>query len=327
MCILVSKKVQRCGTINPATLSGFSEARPSCAPLLSFILFSSLAFNPLHADETERCVIDDRDREVCLSAPAQRIATLSPGATELTYAAGAGDQVVAVVSYSNYPPQAQQVKSVGSHTRVDMEALVGLTPDLVIGWVTGNPAEQMETLEALGMPVFYIEPRTVEDVASTIDRLAVLAGTEASGQKVADDFRDSMAALASEYGGRDPVRTFYQVWDQPLMSVNNEHLIGQVITLCSGENVFGDQTRLVPRLDDEAVLMANPEAIIAGGMGEENRHWLTHWEQYPNLDAVINENLYFVPPSLIQRPTPRLLEGAQLLCEKLEQTRQKRKGS
>lgn len=283
--------------------------------------------NPLHADNPSRCAVDDRGREVCLHASANRIATLSPGATELTYAAGAGDQVVAVVSYSDYPPQAQEVASVGSHTRIDLEALVGLAPDLVIGWVTGNPAEQMETLEALGMPVFYIEPRSIEGVAHTIERLARLAGTEAEGQQAAAQFREGMAALTARYSERDPVPTFYQVWDEPLMSVNNEHLIGQVVELCGGENVFGDQHRLVPRLDDEAVLAANPEAIIAGGMGEENRDWLTHWEQYPNLAAVTGDNLYFVPPSLIQRPTPRLLEGAQILCEKLEQTRQKRGAS
>jgi iron complex transport system substrate-binding protein len=282
---------------------------------------------PLHADNPSRCAVDDRGREVCLHASANRIATLSPGATELTYAAGAGDQVVAVVSYSDYPPEAKDVASVGSHTRIDLEALVGLAPDLVIGWVTGNPAEQMDTLEALGMPVFYIEPRSVEAVADTIERLARLAGTEPVGKQAANEFREGMAALTARYSERDPVATFYQVWDEPLMSVNDDHLIGQVVQLCGGENVFGDQHRLVPRLDDEAVLAANPDAIIAGGMGEENRDWLTHWEQYPNLAAVDADNLYFVPPSLIQRPTPRLLEGAQILCEKLEHTRQKRRGS
>ncbi len=282
---------------------------------------------PLHADNPSRCAVDDRGREVCLHASANRIATLSPGATELTYAAGAGDQVVAVVSYSDYPPEAKDVASVGSHTRIDLEALVGLAPDLVIGWVTGNPAEQMDTLEALGMPLFYIEPRSVEAVADTIERLARLAGTEPVGKQAANEFREGMAALTARYSERDPVATFYQVWDEPLMSVNDDHLIGQVVQLCGGENVFGDQHRLVPRLDDEAVLAANPDAIIAGGMGEENRDWLTHWEQYPNLAAVDAGNLYFVPPSLIQRPTPRLLEGAQILCEKLEHTRQKRRGA
>jgi iron complex transport system substrate-binding protein len=293
----------------------------------AFLWLGSGIATPLHADNPSRCAVDDRGREVCLHASANRIATLSPGATELTYAAGAGDQVVAVVSYSDYPPEAKDVASVGSHTRIDLEALVGLAPDLVIGWVTGNPAEQMDTLEALGMPVFYIEPRSVEAVADTIERLARLAGTEPVGKQAANEFREGMAALTARYSERDPVATFYQVWDEPLMSVNDDHLIGQVVQLCGGENVFGDQHRLVPRLDDEAVLAANPDAIIAGGMGEENRDWLTHWEQYPNLAAVDAGNLYFVPPSLIQRPTPRLLEGAQILCEKLEHTRQKRRGS
>ncbi len=235
--------------------------------------------------------------------------------------------MVAVVSYSDYPAEAKQVASVGSHTRIDLEKLVGLAPDLVIGWVTGNPAEQLETLEALGMPVFYIEPRDVEGVASAIERLARLAGTETAGQAVADNFRNTMSALEERYRDRESIPTFYQVWDEPLMSVNDQHLIGQVVEICGGENVFGEQARLVPRIDDEAVLAANPEAIVAGGMGEENRHWLTHWEQYPNLTAVAEDNLFFVPPSLIQRPTPRLMEGTQLLCEKLDIARQKRERS
>ena len=209
----------------------------------------------------------------------------------------------------------------------DLEKLVGLAPDLVIGWITGNPAEQLETLEALGMPVFYIEPRDMNGVASAIERLARLAGTEAAGQAVADNFRTTMNALEERYRDREPVPTFYQVWDEPLMSVNSEHLIGQVIEICGGDNVFGDQARLVPRIDDEAVLAANPEAIVAGGMGEENRHWLTHWEQYANLTAVAQGNLFFVPPSLIQRPTPRLMEGTRVLCEKLDAARQKRRGA
>nr|WP_240458057.1 cobalamin-binding protein [Halomonas socia] len=270
------------------------------------------------------CVVDDRDREVCLAAPASRIATLSPGATELTWAAGGGDRVVAVVSYSDYPPEAREVTSVGSHTRVDLETLVSLEPDLVIGWVTGNPIEQLETIEALGVPVFYIEPRSVDSVATTIERLARLAGSEAQGDAVAAEFRAAMAALADEYADAEPVATFYQVWDEPLMSVNDEHLIGEVVRLCGGVNVFGELSRLVPRIDDEAVLAADPEVIVAGGMGEENRHWLTHWQQYPGLAAVERDNLFFVPPSLIQRPTPRLLEGSRILCEKLEVARGRR---
>ena len=270
------------------------------------------------------CAIDDRDREVCLEQPAEGIAALSPGATELVYAAGAGEKVVAVVAYSDYPPEARQVQSVGSHTRMDLETLVTLSPDLVIGWKTGNPPEQLETLEGLGMPVFYIEPRDFEGVSSAIERLARLADTREEGDRVAAEFRDGMAALAERYADAEPVSVFYQVWDEPLMTINDEHLIGQVVAMCGGVNVFGELSRLVPRIDDESVLAADPEAILAGGMGEENRDWLTHWEQYPSLTAIQRDNLYFVPPSLIQRPTPRLLEGSRLFCERLDHARDKR---
>lgn len=300
------------GALGPAAVS-------SALPILALLW---LGLGEARADAL--CATDDRSREVCLEAPATRIAALSPGATELVYAAGAGEKVVAVVAHSDYPPEAQEVPSVGSHTRMDLEALVTLIPDLVIGWMTGNPPEQLDTLEALGMPVFYIEPRDFEGVSSAIERLALLADTREEGDRVAAEFRDGMAALAERHADAAPVTVFYQVWDEPLMTINDEHLIGKVLTLCGGVNVFGELSRLAPRIDTESVLAADPEAILAGGMGEENRDWLTEWEQYPSLAAVERDNLYFVPPSLIQRPTPRLLEGSRLFCEKLDRARDKR---
>jgi iron complex transport system substrate-binding protein len=270
------------------------------------------------------CVTDDTGANVCLEQPARRIAALSPGATELVWAAGAGDHVVAVVSFSDYPEEASNVVSVGSHTRVDLERLMQLQPDLVIGWVTGNPPEQIEALKDLGLPVFSIEPRSFEGVSHTIERLATLAGTDDVGFAEAQRFRAGIAAMERHYRDAEPVSVFYQVWDKPLMTVNDEHLIGKVITLCGGVNVFGELERLVPRISSEAVIGANPEAILAGGMGQENRHWLTRWEAFPSLDATAQNNLYFIPPSLIQRPTPRMLEGSRLFCEKLDDARGKR---
>lgn len=287
--------------------------------LLALLLISGST-----AYAAERCATDDMDRKVCLASPAKRIAALSPGATELVYAAGAGEQVVAVVSHSDYPAAARQVRSVGSHTRLDLEALVSLKPDLLIGWTTGNPQEQVDKLEALGLTLFFIEPRDFEGVATAIERLAHLAGTEAEGGAVAGEFRKGIADVAARYEKADPVTVFYQVWDEPLMTVNDEHLIGKVLALCGGRNVFGGLDRLVPRIDTEAVLVSNPEAIIAGGMGEENPQWLTPWRSFKDLKAVQQDNLFFIPPSLIQRPTPRLLQGSRAVCEKLEQARANR---
>jgi iron complex transport system substrate-binding protein len=295
-------------------------------PLLlpALLSLSLLAMGQSMPVAAKVCVTDDTGADVCLGLPAKRVAALSPGATELVWAAGAGDQVVAVVSFSDYPEEAKKVVSVGSHTRVDLERLMQLQPDLVIGWVTGNPPEQIEALKDLGLPVFSIEPRSFEDVSHTIERLATLAGTDDVGFAEAERFRAGIAAIERRYRDAEPVSVFYQVWDKPLMTVNDEHLIGKVITLCGGVNVFGELERLVPRISSEAVIGANPEAILAGGMGQENRHWLTRWEAFPSLDATAQNNLYFIPPSLIQRPTPRMLEGSRLFCEKLDDARAKR---
>ena len=271
-----------------------------------------------------RCVTDDAGREVCLDAPAQRIISLSPGVTELLFAAGAGERLRGAVRYSDYPEAAKDIPRVGSHTRVDMETLLAKEPDLVVAWTSGNPEEQLERIEALGLTVYYSEPRRFDDVAHTVERLGRLAGTEAVADATVAEFRAVIDELTSRYAEADPVRVFYQVWDDPIMTVNDTHLISQAIMLCGGENVFGDVDRLVPRLDRESVLAAEPEAIVAGGMGEEDTSWLEGWEPFDGMTAVQRGNLFFVPPSSIQRPTPRVAEGARLLCEHLETARERR---
>lgn len=287
------------------------------------VLLMWLLVQSVSASEGQRCAVDDVGKELCITASAQRIVTLSPGATELMFAAGAGHKVVAVVSYSDYPPAALTLPSVGSHTRVDMEALMALQPDLVVTWVTGNPPAQVELLQELGVPTFAIEPRTFEGVSSVIERLATLAGTEPGGFAEAERFRVGIAALTQQYLGVEPIPVFYQVWEKPLMTINNEHLIGKVLKLCGGTNVFGDMPRLIPRISAEVVLQKNPYAILTGSVDGVSDDQLDEWEKYAGLTAVEKDNLFFVPASPISRPTPRLIDAIKTVCEKLERARER----
>ena len=264
------------------------------------------------------CVDAKDDQQLCLPEAAQRIATLSPGATELMFAAGAGDKVVAGVNHSDYPAAARQLPLVGNHTKIDLEALLALQPDLVITWVTGNPPAQMEMLHTLGLPMFAIEPRTFAEVSSTIEQLSILAGTQAQGFAEAERFRLGMAEITEQYRDAKPISVFYQVWETPLMTINNEHLIGKVLQLCGGTNVFADMPRLVPRISTEVVLEADPQVIITASVDGMADKQLDHWKKYSNLSAVINNNLFFVPASPISRPTPRLLEASRDICQKLD---------
>lgn len=272
----------------------------------------------------EQCVTDDAARQVCLPQPAKRIVALSPGATELLFSAGAGEKMAAAVSFSDYPPAAKKLPRVGSYKRLDLEAIVAIQPDLIVAWRSGNPMTEVERLMDMGLTVYVSEPRRFEDVSTTIERLGKLAGTRAVADGAANGFRSGIAALQARHGSAAPVTVFYQVWQEPLMTVNDAHLISEAIRTCGGVNVFGDLHALAPRISREAVLEKDPQVIVAGGMGEDSPDWLDPWKAFSSLQAVKLDNLFFVPPSTLQRPTTKMLAGTRTLCQHLETARARR---
>ncbi len=269
-------------------------------------------------------VQDDLGQTVTLAQPARRIVSLAPHATEMLFATGAGDYLVGTVAYSDYPEAAKRIPRVGGYTSLDLERIVALRPDLIVAWKSGNAAHQLEKLRALGFVVYVTEPRNIDDVPSNIERLGLLVGTTAAASSAAAAFRARHDALRRRYGGRPLVNVFYQIWDQPLMTVNGEHLISDVLRLCGGHNVFASLSVLAPKIDIEAVLAADPEVIVASGMGEARPEWLDDWRRWQRLKAVRNDNLFFVPPELLQRHTPRILDGAERLCAAFDQARARR---
>ncbi|SEK23864.1 iron complex transport system substrate-binding protein [Ectothiorhodospira marina] len=269
-------------------------------------------------------VTDDKGREVHLEAPARRIISLAPHITENLFAVGAGDQIVGTVNYSDYPQAAEDIPRVGSYKQLDLESILALEPDLVVAWESGNVRAQLERLEALGYPLYFSNPQTFEQLASGLARLGRLSGHVTGGEEAETQVRHTLAELEDRYGQQPPVTVFYQVWDRPLMTLNEEHLISQAIHLCGGENIFGHLDTLVPRLNREVILAADPEAIIGGGMGEDNPQWVEDWRRWSDMTAVQRDNLFFIPPSLIQRPTPRILEGTRMICDFLETARERR---
>ena len=260
-------------------------------------------------------VRDDYGRPVALPVPAQRIVSLAPHLTELLYAAGAGERVVGVVEHSDFPPQAAQLPRVGSEAAIDLEALIALRPDLVVAWPNAGSRRALERLDALALPVFRSEPRELDQIAATLERLGVLAGSEVPARRAAQAFRDRVRGLQARYSGRRSVRVFYQVWDRPLVTVNGEHIISKVMQLCGGENVFARLPLIAPEIDREAVVRADPELIVSSGASLEG------WRSLSGISAVKYDRLYTIAPELLQRHTPRLLEGAEQLCELLERVR------
>ncbi len=196
---------------------------------------------------------------------------------------------------------------------------MALRPDLAIAWGSGNPPSQLAQLRRLNIPVFVSEPKQLDDIPAGLRSIGQLAGT--SGEAAARAFETRLGNLRQRYAGRSPVSVFYEIWNQPLMTIGGSHVISDALQVCGGRNVFAALTQPAASVDLEAVLSANPEVIVASGMDEARPEWLDQWRRWPQLAAVKRGNLFFVPPELLQRQTPRILDGVEQLCTALEAAR------
>lgn len=300
------------------TQYGLQPVRRRILLVVGTLFAACLIGSPAHAAVS---AIDDAGNNVTLAIPARRIVSLAPHATELLYAAGAGRLVVGVSQYSDYPPPARHVTSIGSSAAVDLEKILLLKPDLVVAWRSGNSAAQIARLRQLAIPVFESEPQQFATIASSLERLSKLAGTDAVGQAAAAAFRSRLESLRNAARGRPTVRVFYQIWRKPLMTLNDSHFMSTALLLCGGKNIFGTLPQLAPTVSREAVLTQNPEAIVSAG-GDPDP--FSSWMDFPQITAVARHNLFALNPNHVSRPGPRILDGVAELCAQLEVARSRR---
>ena len=265
-------------------------------------------------------VVDDTGATVKLATPASRIVSLAPHATELLYAAGAGERVVGVLATSDWPPEAVAKPKVGDSRALDLERILLLKPDLVVTWPFAAPAH-VGALTARGIPVFVANPATIDGIAEDMERLGALAGTLPAASLRAAEFRAKLAKLSASHAGAKTVRVFYEIWDVPLYTIGGRHLISQALAVCGGVNVFGSLSLPAPGVSVEAVLAAKPEAIIAGADRAVRPAWLDDWSRWPTLPAVVHGNLYTVDANLLHRAGPRFIDGMDALCAVLAKAR------
>lgn len=269
-------------------------------------------------------IADDRGKTVVLSRPARRIVALAPHLAELALAAGAGSRLVGVARFSDYPPEARAIARIGDAARVDVERVLALAPDLVLAWRTGNQAADIERLERLGRSVLVTEPARLADVARLLRAIGAAAGTSGEAERAAAAFEREIAALAARYATAAPVRVFYAIWQQPLITVNGAHIISDVLRLCGGENVFARAPLLTPSVSLEALAAARPEAILGGSREGGQEAFAREWRSVP-LPALAHLPAFYVDPDLVQRQTPRLLQGARRICAHLDTVRRARR--
>jgi len=292
----------------------------SCHKVVIRALLGAVAL-ALACGTSAETVVDDRGRAVTLDRPPQRIVTLSPHLAEIAFAAGAGERVVGVSVFSDFPPEVRTLPQIAASGRVDLERVVRLAPDLALAWRGGNRVQDLERLERLGIPVFATDARRLEDVARVLREVGRLAGTPTAGEAAAVAFEDSIADLRARYRGRSPVRVFYEVWHEPLMTVSGAHLVSDLLDVCGAKNVFEDAQTLIPAVSAEQLYARNPDVVVVSGVGLDDAAALARWKRFSALPAVRAGRVYAIDASLANRMGPRVFEGAAALCALTDRAR------
>ena len=246
---------------------------------------------------------------------ARRIISLAPHITEMLFAIGAGDRVIAVDSASDYPEAANSLPRVANYRSLNMEQILALQPDLIVAW--GNAQQQMvQPLEQLGVAVFYSAPNTFAALGDELQQLGELTGHQQQAAAVVDDYQRQLRELEQDYRDASPVTVFYQIARTPLMSANGSTWVGQAVKLCGGVNIMADSPAPYPQLNAEQVLAQDPQLILADTYSE-----LQHWRQWPALQAVAQGHLLIIDADLLHRFTPRTPGGIRQLCRQLDKVR------
>ena len=266
-------------------------------------------------------VMDDLEKEIVLTEPANKIISLAPNITEILFHIGAGSQIIGADEYSNYPEAAKQIIRVNNHSIANYELILSLKPDLILAWYSGNGVEVINRLRELGLPVFVIETTKIKEIPDLFKRLGRITGNDAQSIQVASEFSDKLGNLQSLYVDKKKVKTFYQIWDDPIMTLSGKHLVSDVIELCSGVNVFAEAQPLVPRVNIESIMNADPEVILSSGSEERVAGWREKWARWPTISAVNKGHLYLIPPDLMQRQSNRILDAATYVCNFLDKSR------
>jgi iron complex transport system substrate-binding protein len=256
----------------------------------------------------------------------QRIITLAPHLSELVDAAGGAERLVSVSAFSNLPESVKQLPITSDARSIDLEKMKSLRPDLIIYWRGGTSESQIQSIKKTfnkDVQFISVQPKKLSDIATDIETIGKAVGTESIAKKNADALRSKIAALSTNQKNTSTrkVRVFYQVWAQPLMTLNQDHIIGDIIQRCGGEQLFASEKILVPTVSREAVIKANPEIIFTAVDSAKMKTDWSMWSSFPQLTATKNKAFIDLDGDIISRPSPRIMQGAHKICTEINKVR------
>jgi iron complex transport system substrate-binding protein len=282
---------------------------------LAILAVLGVASVPAFSQAPGFSVVDDAGRTVVLASTPRRIVSIAPGATEMLFAAGAGDRVIATVEFSDEPAAAKSVPRIGDANAIDMERVVALRPDVVVVWEGGSNPAQLSQLERLKVPLYRHKVEKLADIPVALRRLGKLTGTEDIAKKAAADVEARLANLRQLYARTANPTVLLEVWNRPIYTVGGSHMMTDSLRLCGARNVFADLKEQGPSVDMEAVIGRDPAIIVAVAPPGTADEWLNEWRRFATMKAVKNGRLIAFEDVRLSRLGPSALAGTEALCK------------
>ena len=258
-------------------------------------------------------VTDDSGTQVTLGQPATRIVSLAPANTEIAYAVGAGDKMVAGTSYDDYPEEAKALPKIGDFANPNVEKIASYSPDLVLA--AGGIQNSLRTkLENLGMTVYVVDPTTYDGAIATIENVGKLAGAESGATAVADEMTAAEKEVQAKVSGLTPASTFLEIYGKPLMTAGTGTFISDMIGIAGGDNIGAQAGKGFPNFSTEVLVKDDPQVYIADSGSMSKPGDIKARAGFADLTAVKDGHVYVIEDNLIARPGPRLAQGLVALA-------------
>jgi iron complex transport system substrate-binding protein len=276
------------------------------------ILLSFLIWAP-NAHSSSQRFKDEVGRDVIVPFPPKKIISLAPNVTEILFSLGLDQEIVGVSIHCNFPEKVQRKVRVGSYISLDFEKIVSLKPDLIIATGAGNTRDMVDRLERLGFPTYVIFPKNVEDVTRSVGHLSQLVGREKEGEEIIQEMRRRRERVLALTLGLPRPRVFLQIGEAPIVTVGKNSFADDLIRLAGGDNVAGNEKEMYPRFGMEEILKRSPEVILISSMNPRGNYQkvLQEWSRWKTIPAVKNGQIYLIDSDLIDRPSPRIIEGLE----------------
>jgi iron complex transport system substrate-binding protein len=284
----------------------------------AFICVSTAVF-PKSSAAAEISLTDDLGRTVEMKESAKRIVTLAPFLTELVFTAGAGNRVVGVSAYSDFPPEAKKLPQVSSALSWSLEEIAALKPDLVLAWRDNMRVEDVSRLGAFGIAVYVADARNFEDVPRALKSIGTLTGRDTSA--AIEAYQQQLARLRAQYGAKPRVTALLEIWHSPLTTIAGRHFMNEALEICGARNVFSDLAGVAPVVSWEEVLLRDPDVIVGISSATGERDFRANWADRATLRAVMQGHLVYADADRLQRLTTRTPAGVASLCASIDRVR------